>query len=562
MIGRRMSALALVGVVSAFFLLSTSFVSATVNSSSELTSATAAMVRLPGHVLPALARATRIKESRAEMRAKGSEPMMLTLVLKHDDQKGFERYLHDVYRRKSADFRHFLTQREIADRFGPSRKDFDDALAYLRKNGFKLTAGSTNRMTITVRGTRREAERAFDAEIGDYRIEDRSFRANEQDPALPREIAAHMESIIGLANLARPRHAVVSTTRILAAAACPIMVPLCGSQSGAASRQTWADTCLSSLRTQGAYGWENNVEALNTAECQHAGSPAAALRAAEAAQPPAQTVTRGAALDGSGQTIGLIEFDSFRQSDVDDYFAYLGFTGSGAPDVRETKVNGGAALGPDEDEVLVDIDTILTLAPRAIVQVYDAPFSVEGTSFQALFNAATGDGAKIISNSWSYCEDQTTPADVQSIDALFQDAALGGITVINAAGDSGNTCLDGSAGIIGVPADSPNATAVGGGRADQRSGIDLWQRDLVGRRQGHTADRAGRVRDERIFRHARVSEWTQSGVHEIDTRRRGECGSGERDRDLRGRRRWMSDRIDIRGHEFCRAGMGGLLCAT
>ncbi len=430
-----------------------------------------AMVRIPGHVLPALARATRIKESRAEMRAKGSEPMRLTLVLKHDDQKGFERYLHDVYRRKSANFRRFLTQREIAARFGPSRKDYDDVLAYLRKNGFKLTDGSTNRMTITVLGTRREAERAFDVEIGDYRIADRRFRANAHDPALPSGIAAHVESIVGLANLARPHHAVVSTTRNLAAASCPVMEALCTGQVGAAARQIWADTCLSSLRTQGSNDWENNLEALSAAECQHAGSPAVALRAADAAQPPARTVTRGAALDGSGQTIGLIEFDSFRQSDVFDYFAYLGFPGYGQLHLSEVKVSKGAAPGPDEDEVLLDIDTVLTLAPGAQVVVYDAPFSGAGTSFQELLNDSIGGNPKIISNSWSYCEDQTTPADVQSIDALFQQAAMASTTIINDTGDSGNTCLDGSAGIIGVPADSPNATAVGGSALTSGPGL-------------------------------------------------------------------------------------------
>src|SRR5437870_6074225 len=72
------------------------------------------------------------------------------------------------------------------------------------------------------------------------------------------------------------------------------------------------------------------------------------------------------------------------------------------------------------------------------------------------------DGVTIISNSWSYCKDKTTLADVQSIDTLFQTAAASGISVFNAAGDTGSTCLDGAPNTVGVPADSPNATAVGG----------------------------------------------------------------------------------------------------
>ncbi len=64
-------------------------------------------VRLPGHVLPALARATKIAESARQSRKEASQPITLTLVLKRDDQAGFARFLHDVYDRRSPDFPSF-----------------------------------------------------------------------------------------------------------------------------------------------------------------------------------------------------------------------------------------------------------------------------------------------------------------------------------------------------------------------------------------------------------------------------------------------------------------------
>src|SRR5689334_20915641 len=72
-------------------------------------------VRIPGHVLPALPRATRTGRGSAE------EPLTLTFVLAPDDRAGFDRYLRALYDPASSDYRHFLGQREIADRFGPSR---------------------------------------------------------------------------------------------------------------------------------------------------------------------------------------------------------------------------------------------------------------------------------------------------------------------------------------------------------------------------------------------------------------------------------------------------------
>ena len=77
------------------------------------------MVRIPGHVLPALSKAT-IAPSKPET---DSQLITLTLVLKRDDQPAFERYLHEIYDPHSKNFHHFLSQDQIAERFGPSVQD-------------------------------------------------------------------------------------------------------------------------------------------------------------------------------------------------------------------------------------------------------------------------------------------------------------------------------------------------------------------------------------------------------------------------------------------------------
>jgi subtilase family serine protease len=131
----------------------------------------------------------------------------------------------------------------------------------------------------------------------------------------------------------------------------------------------------------------------------------------------------------------------------------------------------------------------MSLAPGAQVVVYDGPFNGRG-SFQTMFNAMINDGVNVISNSWAYCEDQTTVADVQSIDSILASAGAAGITVLNGSGDNGSTCLNGSSNTCHVPASSPNATAVGGpprteasaaSTATRPGGIQLWadRADLV-----------------------------------------------------------------------------------
>ena len=122
------------------------------------------MVRLPGHVLPALSTAT-VVPSKSDS---DTQPITLTLVFKHDDQPGFEHFLHGLYDPKSRNFHHFLTQQQIADRFGPSRGDYDAVFRWMTSKGFSVERGSVNRLTLTMSGTRAEAERAFDVRIGDY----------------------------------------------------------------------------------------------------------------------------------------------------------------------------------------------------------------------------------------------------------------------------------------------------------------------------------------------------------------------------------------------------------
>jgi subtilase family serine protease len=105
----------------------------------------------------------------------------------------------------SKNFHRYLTQKEIADRFGPSKTSYDRTLQYLRTNQFRLLEGSLNRLTITVRGTRKQAQRTFDVEIADYAIGKQRFYANDRDPALPDQIAASIQAIEGLSSLARPQ---------------------------------------------------------------------------------------------------------------------------------------------------------------------------------------------------------------------------------------------------------------------------------------------------------------------------------------------------------------------
>jgi hypothetical protein len=407
------------------------------NSSASIPSSTpessrAAYSRLPGNVLPMLSRATRLANPSQQS---SGQLLTLTLTLKRDDQAGFDRYLHDVYDPASPNYQQFLTQAELTHRYGPSQQTYAQLGDYLKSKHLILAGGSDNHLTLSVHGTRADAANAFGVRIDDYRLGSAQFYANDRDPQLPRRLASSVLAVTGLTDLARPAPNSEAIAKALASI-CKFLF------------QTKKQTTTQSVAATGVP---------NTADCVSGAKTGSGYNGSAAIDPPGWEE-----LDGTGQTVALIEFNSFVMSDVANYLGFVGAPVTLINNVSEQKVAGGGPLGANQSEVLIDIDAVLSVSPGAKVVVYDAPFTGSGTSFQGLFNAAINGGATIISNSWAYCEDQTTLADVRSIDSILQAAAASGISVFNGAGDTGSTCLDGSANTVGVPADSPNATAVGG----------------------------------------------------------------------------------------------------
>jgi kumamolisin len=170
--------------------------------------------------------------------------------------------------------------------------------------------------------------------------------------------------------------------------------------------------------------------------------------------------------DGTGHTVGVIELGGgFAQADLKAYFTGLKIA---PPTVNAVGVDGAenvAGKDPNgaDGEVLLDIEVIGALAPKAVQNVYFGPNTDQGfvDAISAAVHATPTPTA--ISISWGQCEDQWTAQGRTSMDQAFADAAALGITVTVAAGDNG--CYDGvSDGKVHVdfPASSPHVLACGG----------------------------------------------------------------------------------------------------
>ena len=171
--------------------------------------------------------------------------------------------------------------------------------------------------------------------------------------------------------------------------------------------------------------------------------------------------------DGSGQTIGLLEFGGgFFPDDLAKFGQAAGL--AGLPTVVPISVDKMPTDTNDEatGEVMLDVEVLAGLCPKATIPVWFSQFSEKG--WVDALDAAMHDAKykpQVLSISWGYAEDVSvwTVSAVNQVNEALKEAALMGITICVAAGDDGSSdgINDGHA-HCDFPSSSPYVLAVGG----------------------------------------------------------------------------------------------------
>jgi subtilase family serine protease len=331
----------------------------------------------------------------------GTQVLNLAISLPLRNRDELDRLVADVSNPASAAYRQYLTPSEFTRRFGPSGQDYQALASFAREHGLSVTRTFPNRVVLDVRGTVADIESALHVRLKVYHhpTEDRTFFAPDTQPSL--DLSVPVLGFSGLDNYEIPRpmvHPIDSSAG---------NVPLTGSGPG------------------GLYlGYDFR-----------------------------RAYVPGVALDGTGQSVGLLEFDSgFYQSDITAYE-----TAAGLPNVPVTPVLlDGYSGGPGNAniEVSLDIEMAIAMAPGlSEVRVYEGDVTVN------LLNAMLADSTcKQFGASWTY------PAGYLENQAWIQMAAQGQ-SYYNASGDS-----DAYTTSVRSPADNPYIMVVGGTTLTMTSG--------------------------------------------------------------------------------------------
>lgn len=327
----------------------------------------------------------------------------LTIALPLGNQSQLQGLLQSIYDPQSPSYHHFLSVQEFTDQFGPSQSDYDAVISFAQANGFTVTGTTPNRMIVDVGGTVANIERAFHVTMSVYKhpTESRTFYATDQEPAP--DLPFPLWHITGLDNFSIPHPA--SLVHDPAAKSHPKGSGPDGDFIGSDMRAAY-------------YG--------------------------------------SGALDGSGQSVGLVEFGGYNLFDVENYFENVGQPLDVA--VVGISTNGSSLRCNDEcddTEQALDIEEAISMAPGlSQVRVYVADTNDPNGDVDIFNRMATDDISKSLSCSWGW-----DPADPSSDDPIFEEFAAQGQNLFVSSGDSG-AYRKKSADVY--PADDAYITSVGG----------------------------------------------------------------------------------------------------
>lgn len=187
----------------------------------------------------------------------------------------------------------------------------------------------------------------------------------------------------------------------------------------------------------------------------------------------------GVALDGSGQTIGIIELGgSFQASDLEVYFQEIGVS---LPSVVTISVDPARDRPnpADDGEVMLDIEVAGAVAPNAKFVIYFGQNTNQGfldTIGAAIFD--TEHKPDVISISWGEPEDFIDQQSIDNFHELFIAAAVLGITICTASGDHGTADMKARDWDKKIHVDHPSVDdlvlSCGGTQIDDRDHDVVW----------------------------------------------------------------------------------------
>ena len=342
--------------------------------------------------------------------------MQLVLRRSPEQEAALDQLMADQQEKSSPNYHKWLTPTEFGERFGPSDQDILTVTAWLQSHGFTIGATPKGKMTIDFSGTASQVEQAFHTAIHRYVVHGEEHWANASDPSIP---TALTPAIVGVASLHNFFPKPQSTVRAAKQMGRPLYTfPVGCSQSTSSS---------------------------NANPCNYGVSPADFDK----------IYNVPASLTGTGETIAIVSDSDIalsnnnptQASDVNAFRSIFGLPVINFQEIETDPDNDPGISGPSGDEVeaVLDVEWSGAIAPSAKIDLVVSPNTATtsgiDTSASYIINTLTPT-PPILSVSYGLCELELGTAGNQLHNAMWQQAASEGITVLVSTGDNGSAGCD------------------------------------------------------------------------------------------------------------------------
>jgi hypothetical protein len=337
--------------------------------------------------------------------------MHLVLTRDAGQQTALRQLIGEMHTPGAANFHKWLTPDEFGKQFGPSDEDIATVEIWLAGHGFNVAKVNPGKQTIEFSGNAAQFRNAFHAEIHQYEVNGQTHYANAGDPKIPAALAPVVGGFVSLNNF-QVKH--------------PINVLGKATYDAKTHKATpdWTRTTNPFyLLSPGDYAVQYDLAPLYAA-----------------------------GINGSGQSIAIINASNINVGLANQFRTLFGLPANPPQviiDGNDPGVNGinnpGAPNGWAE-EAYLDVEWAGAVAPNATVYlVIAADTEMESGLMLAAEHAVYGNVAPIISLSASTCEHDLTMGMGNKnsfMNALWEQAAAQGITVVLSAGDAGSAGCD------------------------------------------------------------------------------------------------------------------------
>jgi subtilase family serine protease len=344
----------------------------------------------------------------------------------------------------SASYHAWLTPAQYASRFGLNDADLAKVESWLQSQGFNIERVANSHTSITFSGTAAQVEAAFQTEMHRYQIAGESHFANATNLSIPAALAGIVRSVRNLDDF-RPHPQFR-----------PGLV-----RPGFTSAQTGEH-----FLTPGDIATIYDIDA-----------------------------AYNSGYTGTGQTITVVGQSSIVVTDIEAFQTAASLTVKDPNLILVPGSGTSTVYSGDESESDLDLEYAGATAPGATIDFVYVGNNPNDSVFDSLQYAVDNKTGDIISMSYGTCETALDSTDYSGLEAIMEQGASQGQSIVAAAGDEGSTaCYDpgGDSGLtttqqealaVDYPASSAYVTGVGGSEfpaADVAAGNTTYWKSASG----------------------------------------------------------------------------------